>query len=161
MSYFGRYPEAPADDQRITLPEVMRLLEEQTDGAVRTRDFLPPGCEHSHCSFHANYMVLEDGGLKKLSANGKCGCTPRPASEGADKAKAFVKRQWAAPDKGLAMADKQDDLDAFISRAATHTLAVSAMAFQDAWTLISNGSRGAAFILFPRMDGLFPFALTT
>ncbi|WP_319466298.1 radical SAM (seleno)protein TrsS [uncultured Pseudodesulfovibrio sp.] len=157
VSYFGRYPEAPADDQRITLPDVMRLLEEQTEGAVRTRDFLPPGCEHSHCSFHANYMVLEDGGLKKLSANGKCGCTPRPASEGADKAKAFVKRQWAAPDNVLPMADKQDDLDAFISRAATHTLAVSAMAFQDAWTLDFERLKGCCIHTVSPDGRLIPF----
>jgi len=159
VSYFGRYPEPPADGQRITLPELMRLLEAQTDGAVRARDFLPPGCEHSHCSFHANYVVAEDGALSKLSAGGSCGCTPpRPASEGADKAKAFVKRQWAAaPDKTLPMADAPDALDAFISRAATHTLAVSAMAFQDAWTLDLERLKGCCIHVVSPDGRLIPF----
>lgn len=157
VSYFGRYPESPADEQRVTLPELMRALEMQTGGAVRARDFLPPGCEHSHCSFHANYMVTEDGGLKKLSASSKCGCTPRPASEGADKAKAFVKRQWAAPGSDLPMADAPDALDAFIARAATHTLAVSAMAFQDAWTLDLERLKGCCIHTVSPDGRLIPF----
>lgn len=158
VSYFGRYPESPADGQRITLPELMRSLEEQTDGAVRARDFLPPGCEHSHCSFHANYVVGEDGLLTKLSAGGACGCTPRPAAEGADKAKAFVKRQWAsAPGRALPMADAPDALDAFISRAATHTLAVSAMAFQDAWTLDLERLKGCCIHVVSPDGRLIPF----
>ena len=158
VSYFGRYPESPSDDERITLPELMRLLEAQTGGAVLARDFLPPGCEHSHCSFHANYVVMEQGRLKRLSADGKCGCTPRPAREGADKAKAFVKRQWAAPEKELPMAGcRTDELDLFIARAATHTLAVSAMAFQDAWTLDLERLKGCCIHEVSPDGRLIPF----
>lgn len=157
VSYFGRYPEPPADGQRITLPELMRLLESQTGGVIKARDFQPPGCENSYCSFHANYMVTEAGDLQKLSAGGDCGCQPRPASEGADNAKAFVKRQWAAPDKTLPMADSPDDLDRFIARAATHTLAVSAMAFQDAWTLDLERLKGCCIHVVSPDGRLVPF----
>jgi len=158
VSYFGRYPESPTDEQRITLPELMVRIEDQSGGAIRTRHFLPPGCEHSHCSFHANYVVAADGGLKKLSANGSCGCTPRPANEGADKAKAFVKRQWAAPENQLPMAnDTVDDLDVFIARAATHTLAISAMAFQDAWTLDLERLKGCCIHSVSPDGRLIPF----
>ncbi|MGE4292850.1 MAG: radical SAM (seleno)protein TrsS, partial [Desulfovibrio sp.] len=125
VSYFGRFPMAPDDAQRITLPEIMRGLEEQTSEQgmplVRARDFLPPGCEHSRCSFHANYLVEEGGGLRLLSAKPSCCCgdsaqdatesgkplvaiplspptqPPLLARIGADQAKAFVGRQWAAP----------------------------------------------------------------
>ena len=157
VSYFGRYPQPPADAQRITLPELMRLLELQTDGALRADDFLPPGCEHSHCSFHANYMVTEKGGLQRLFAKGACNCTPGPASEGADAAKAFVKRQWAAPETVLPMAGAGDELDAFISRAATHTLAVSAMAFQDCWTLDLERLKGCCIHAVAPDGRLIPF----
>jgi len=101
--------------------------------------------------------VREDGGLQKLSAEGKCGCQPRPASEGAAKAKAFVKRQWAAPEKILPMADAPDALDVFISRAATHTLAVSAMAFQDAWTLDLERLKGCCIHEVSPDGRLIPF----
>ncbi|NDV19873.1 radical SAM protein [Pseudodesulfovibrio sp. JC047] len=157
VSYFGRYAQAPTDDQRITLPELMRLLEAQTRGALRATHFMPPGCEHSHCSFHANYVVMDDGQLHKLSAEGKCGCQPRPASEGADKAKAFVKRQWVAPKTVLPMAPGPDALDTFISRAATHTLAVSAMAFQDAWTLDLERLKGCCIHEVSPDGRLIPF----
>jgi uncharacterized radical SAM superfamily Fe-S cluster-containing enzyme len=156
VSYFGRYPSSPDDGQRITLPELMRLLEKQTDGTVRAMDFVPPGCEHSHCSFHANYVVTESGGLQKLSSGGSC-CPPRPASEGADKAKSFVKRQWASPGTPLPMDTRPDALDAFISRAATHTLAVSAMAFQDAWSLDLERLKGCCIHVVAPDGRLVPF----
>ena len=105
-------------------------------------------------------MVGEDNGLTRLASGGACGCTPRPASEGADAAKSFVKRQWAAPDKTLPMAAPkavQNDLDRFIDRAATHTLAVSAMAFQDAWTLDLERLKGCCIHEVSPDGRLIPF----
>jgi len=162
VSYFGRYPEPPGDAARITLPEIMRLLADQTGGAMRLDHFAPPGCEHARCSFHANYVVGEDGGLNRLGGANGCGClaSARPASEGADNAKAFVRRQWAGaqpdPEKTLPMAP-QDDLDRFIARAATHTLAVSAMAFQDCWTLDLERLKGCCIHEVSPDGRLIPF----
>ncbi len=168
VSYFGRYPGSPGDEQRITLPEIMRGLEEQTDGLVRTEDFLPPGCEHAQCSFHANYLIKEDGGLQRLSAGnpgGKsCCCGHEPAepiqaAEGARQAKAFVARQWSAPKERLLPMDqgRPDDLDKFLARASTHILAVSAMAFQDAWTLDLERLRGCCIHVSSPDGRLIPF----
>ncbi len=157
VSYFGRYPHPPADEERITLPELMRLIEAQTDGELRVADFQPPGCEHSHCSFHANYVVTGAGTLQHVAAKGVCGCTPRPASEGADKAKAFVRRQWAASENVLPMAGPGDALDAFIARATTHALAVSAMAFQDCWTLDLERLKGCCIHEVSPDGRLIPF----
>lgn len=156
VSYFGRYPKAPEDSERITLPEVMQLLETQTNGYMHATDFIPPGCEHSHCSFHANYMITEDRKLIRLSSGAKCGCTPQPAGKGATKAKSFVRRQWATPEKDSPSA-AHDDLDAFIARAATHTLAVSAMAFQDAWTLDLERLKGCCIHIVSPDGRLIPF----
>ncbi|WP_320171270.1 radical SAM (seleno)protein TrsS [Maridesulfovibrio sp.] len=159
VSYFGRYPQAPTDEMRITLPEIMTALEEQSGGAVHKTDFMPPGCEHSLCSFHANYLVMEDGSLKKLSAKKEGCCTPRPASEGADKSKAFVRRQWAAPEKscGCKETEPVDDLDRFLNRAKTHILAVSGMAFQDAWTLDLERLKGCCIHVASPEGDLIPF----
>ena len=142
VSYFGRYPVPPDDAGRITLPEVMAGLEAQTGGLVSARDFAPPGCEHAQCSFHANYLVEEDGSLRLLTRPA-CGCAPRPAAEGAAAAKAFVARQWAAPASAPeSPARPLDDLDRFLARASRHMFAVSAMAFQDCWTLDLERLRG-------------------
>ncbi len=160
VSYFGRYPEAPSDDMRITLPEIMTAMEEQTHGMVHISDYAPPACEHSLCSFHGNYLVMEDGSLKKLSAKKEGCCSPQPASEGADKSKAFVRRQWAAPQTGSCgcKSDKPlDDLDKFINRAKTHILALSGMAFQDAWTLDLERLKGCCIHVASPEGKLIPF----
>jgi hypothetical protein len=143
----------------------MRGLEKQTAGLVTTDDFLPPGCEHSLCSFHANYLVREDGGLQRLSVQrSACDCRPRPASEGADAAKAFVKRQWAAPRNGAPQQQEStapqppaDDLDRFLQRAATHTFAVSAMAFQDVWNIDLERVRGCCIHVAAPDGRIVPF----
>ncbi|MDF2571297.1 MAG: pqqE 1, partial [Sporomusa sp.] len=57
ISYFGRYPEAPVDADRITLPEVIQEIEKQTCGQIKAGDFRPPGGEHAHCSFHGNFVL--------------------------------------------------------------------------------------------------------
>ncbi len=161
VSYFGRYPAQPEDASRITLPEVMTALEIQTNGMVHAEDFLPPGCEHFQCSFHANYLVMEDGLLKRLSANRSgCGCKSEPqvASKGADKAKGFVSRQWAAAPEPVALQDKPvDDLDRFLARASTHILAVSGMAFQDAWTMDLDRVKGCCIHIAGPGGKLVPF----
>ncbi len=41
VSYFGRYPQPPTDANRITIPEVMRAIEEQTAGQVGRECFRP------------------------------------------------------------------------------------------------------------------------
>ena len=61
ISYFGRYPQPPADHDRLTLPEVIELLQAQCGGAIRAEHFAPPACEHALCSFHGNFLVEEDG----------------------------------------------------------------------------------------------------
>lgn len=158
ISYFGRYDgggEAPADDRRITIPEVISAIAAQTGGAIRSESFRPPGCENALCSFHGNFVLMPDGQLLPMTAHAagsNCCGTPPPAKEGAARAREFVALQWAAPPGRLATevtattaksacADwdlPQPSLggwDTFLARAKTHTFCISGMAFQDAWTL--------------------------
>ena len=51
ISYFGAYPHAPSNEMRITIPEIIRKLEEQTNGEVPASAFLPGRYEHAACSF--------------------------------------------------------------------------------------------------------------
>ena len=64
VSYFGRRPVLPQNQDRITLPEILAALESQSRGRVRACDFRPPGCENALCSFHGRFFITEDGGLK-------------------------------------------------------------------------------------------------
>ena len=133
ISYFGRYPQAPPP-LRLTLPQVLREIENQTGGQMRLADFRPPGGEHSHCSFHGQFTRRLDGTLQAWSGSRGCGCG---SDNGARQSREFVARQWAAPQ--IAACDGNgpgrmgtDSLDEFLERVKNYTLAVSAMAFQDA-----------------------------
>ena len=171
VSYFGRYPSPPADDDRITLPRLMRAIEEQTRGLCLAADFKPPGCENALCSFHANYMVLEGGGLRLLGGGANCcSAEPHPAEEGAAKAVARVARQWAAPqgpDLPLFSAAPEESpspglgglmsLDDFLLQARRNTLSVSAMAFQDVWNIDLERVRDCCIHIMSPDGRLVPF----
>jgi 7,8-dihydro-6-hydroxymethylpterin dimethyltransferase len=150
ISYFGRYPAAPLDSDRITLPEIIRAIEAQTRGAIRRDSFRPPGGENALCSFHGNFVLMPDGKLIPLTSRAgekSCCSAPEPAKEGAAKSREFVALHWAAPPPTLesrqtagissqvSCEPSLGEWDTFLARARTHTFCISGMAFQDAWTL--------------------------
>ena len=176
ISYFGRFPGLPNPERRITLPELMRAIEAQTSGAFPVDRFSPPGCENAMCSFSAKFMIQPDGSVDPLLPvwQGCCG-SPETAEEGARRSISQTARQWAAvPRKHLketseegttlrarATAEKRRimDLDQFIRQARTRTLAVSAMAFQDAWTLDLDRIRDCCIHVADPSGRLIPFCL--
>ena len=148
VSYFGRYPVEPKDTDRITIPQVLREIEKQTDGQMKIAHFRPPGGEHSHCSFHGNFVLMPGGHLKPLvqENTSTCCCQSEPITDGAKRARKFVARQWSSAHSEAGIQRKEQprpqagmgnvaSLDEFLERVSTYKLAVSGMAFQDAWTL--------------------------
>ena len=142
VSYFGRFPYPPRDEDRITIPEIITEIETQTGGRIRTEHFKPPGCENALCSFHGNFVLLTDGALRPWTQcqSEDCGCKPLQAAEGADKARRFVTQFWSSPEEAQlssvkAGAQSFGGWDDFLIRARTHSLCISGMAFQDAWNL--------------------------
>ena len=162
VSYFGRYPKPPQDSDRITLPEVITLLEEQTGGLVKKENFKPSSGENAHCSFHGNFVVMPDGALKPLSRHEPDSCCSRPitAQEGRIKAQDFVSRIWAAPPEDASTQTnipRLGEWDTFLTRARTHMFSISGMAFQDSWTVDLARLR-ECYILTVAPDGrLVPF----
>lgn len=151
ISYFGRYPESPPS-YRITIPEIINALESQTNGRLKVGNFLPPGAENAYCSFHGNFILTEDGELKPWATkeSSKSCCQPVPSKEVVKKAQSFVARQWVAPQSNSqsnsCCCNSQNtnsnsdwvnvsSLDQFLNRVKDYTLAISGMAFQDAWNL--------------------------
>jgi uncharacterized radical SAM superfamily Fe-S cluster-containing enzyme len=171
VSYFGRFPTAPGDRDRMTLPRLMRAIEEQTEGLMKAEDFKPPGCENALCSFHANYLVLDGGEIRLMGGGASCCSTePEPAEKGAARTIARVARQWSAPEGAelslLPMAQKERvpdrqekllSLDDFLIQARRNTFSVSAMAFQDVWNLDLERLRDCCIHIMTPEGELVPF----
>jgi 7,8-dihydro-6-hydroxymethylpterin dimethyltransferase len=134
-AYFGRHPAPPAPEERLTLPGLMQAIERQTSGLIRADQFIPPGCEHPLCSFHGNFLRQPDGSLRPLSRQAAdcCGKNEQE-NRGTGKAVSYVANQWAAP-KPVSCCATKDSLDAFLENHRSNTFAISAMAFQDVWSL--------------------------
>lgn len=185
VSYFGRYPATPDPSGRLTLPEVMRAIEQQSGGRFKAAHLGPPGCENALCSFHGRFLQQADGQVIPLkpaaspTASNDCCGAPIKADKGAARAMASVARQWSGPSRppmepmpdggcdgraatsriGKDGAPESLDLDAFILRAQTHTFSISAMAFQDAWTLALDRVRDCCIHVMAPNGRLIPFCL--
>lgn len=157
VSYFGRYPAGRTDNDRITFPEVLRLIEEQTTGAFKATEFYPASGENPYCSFHGKFWLDAEkritpapypqfssccgpavdppsSGLIQLGA-------PMPqVSDGVRRAQRFVAQHWSYPSEA-ATADgcmpgnlDTSSFDQFLTSKKI-SLSISGMAFQDAWNL--------------------------
>jgi hypothetical protein len=117
-------------------------------------------------------MVMPGGSVRSVGRSGGTCCSkPIQAEAGAANAIDYVARQWRAPETGRDILPESDqgqcctaptdamDLDAFIQRARTHLLSVSAMAFQDAWTLDLDRVRDCCIHVMAPDSRLVPFCL--
>jgi len=154
ISYFGRYPAPAHDVDRITIPEVIQLIETQTAGQFKTANFYPASGENPYCSFHGKFWLYKDGRIAptaRPAAASCCGPAPQPGlvsigfagseqGDGARRAQRFVAQNWARPAASslpiTAPFDGIDvsSLDAFLQE-EKQSFCVSGMAFQDAWNL--------------------------
>ena len=176
VSYFGRYPHGLPQGSRVTLPDVIRAIENQTDGRFAADAFRPPCCENALCSFHGQFLIDRDGRPQSLQPPfaPQCCADPIPAEKGAARAIAAVARQWARPQSAARIskmpADKASaggccdgpplpDLDAFLAQANARTFSVSAMAFQDAWSLDLERVRDCCIHVLSPEGRLIPFCL--
>lgn len=135
ISYFGRYPAPPADRDRITLPELLHAITTQTDGQFSIQDFAPSCCDHPRCGFHGDFIVLPNTVLKLTRQKETAPCCGEKDAH--LKNRRFVARRWTRTDDSTTYAADADytDMDTFLQRARTHGFTISAMAFQDAYTL--------------------------
>ena len=174
---FGRFPWSGGDAVRFTLPELMTAVEAQTEGMIRVADLHPPCCEHSLCSFSASFALDGKGGLGPVWTGASSCCGPKPvpaealaapdapipADEGARQSKAFVARQWGPPPEpagGSPFSGPGDDFTRFLEQAgASRRFSVSAMGFQDAWTLDLERARGCCIHVVDARARLIPFCL--
>lgn len=173
VSYFGRCDLAHGED-RITIPDMLRYIEAQTDGIIKKADFLGGGAENSYCSFHGNFMQMPDGTVKVIKSDSAgCCCTSSKQS------REFVARRWsAAPmvtatqqscctsaakpvETGCCGGQNEQNspslFDVFLERIENYTLAVSGMLFQDAWNFDLERVRSCYLCEFSPQRKIVPF----
>lgn len=166
VSYFGRIPGSPENEQRLTLGEVMDRIEEQTNGRFKVTDFNPPGCENALCSFHGNYIYQKNKELMTLKKSVAC-CGSEKAEEGAKKTKAYVARKWSGDPEGNNPSETEDNTEAIIARGFDEILdrinrysfSLSAMAFQDVWNLDLLRVRDCCIHVVNTRGQLIPFCM--
>jgi len=139
VSYFGRYPDAPGDSQRITLPEVMAEIEKQTGGEIPIGAFQPQMTGNPLCSFHGSFVYMEDRGIVSIGGTaGSCKCQGNN-EDAIIKARDFVAKKWTRAEKtaccGTGISDSLSDFDRYIERVRDYGFSISGMAFQDIWNL--------------------------
>ena len=153
ISLFGRYSAGEA--ARITFPELFNKIERQTGGKLKRTDFLPSNAEHPLCGFHATYTV-KDGNWKLLSSGEDCSC-----GISSDQARRAVANKWTAPEE-IVPSEKTSSidvsfLDEFLRERQNTTLAISGMAFQDAYTIDLNRLRRCYIHVVSPEGKLIPF----
>ena len=154
----------------------MAAIEHQSAGMFKAADFRPPGCENAWCSFHADYLTLP-GGNGPPSAGRPNRCRAAARRSRPRKARCAPWRTFPgsgrAPNSGAAGPDPPTAgdpgcvsdspsggpmrLDDFLDRARSHTFTVSAMAFQDAWTMDLERLRDCCIHVLDPRRGLVPF----
>ena len=132
VSFFGRYPGMPGEDDRYTLDRLMADISEQAK--IPLESFMPSRCDHPLCGFHASFLIEPDGRLKPMSS-----ITHSSHRRGCElDNREYVARHWRSvpeePIPGESFSDEMD-FDTFLYRLRHNSLTLSAMAFQDAMNL--------------------------
>ena len=132
VSFFGRIPCSPGEEDRYTLDRLMVDISDQA--GIPIESFMPSRCDHPLCGFHANFLINSNGSLKPVSS-----ITHSASSRGCEKDnREYVARHWCRPpDEPPPAGEFSDemDFDTFLYRLRHQSLTLSAMAFQDAVNL--------------------------
>jgi hypothetical protein len=74
IAFAGRAAKVTGDITRLTIPDVLRLLDDAGNPRVKAADFAPLPCSHPLCFSLAYYLMLDDGrsvSLNQLVGAGK------------------------------------------------------------------------------------------
>lgn len=147
VSYFGRYPEDPRQEDRYTLDQLMADISEQT--GLPLESFLPSRCDHPLCGFHAGILVDLQGEMHPLGSMARA---PRGRGCAAEN-RGYIAGRWRrspdGPAPGRDLSDEMD-FDTFLRLMSHRSLTLSAMAFQDAGNLNVERLRRCSLHVYDR-----------
>jgi len=167
ISYFGRYPYQPDDDTRVTTPDVLNAIEKQTNGEIRSDNFVPVrlglGCE-AHCSFTNVSILTENDKLLPLtyfpSDEVIRKITGRKV-EGPKHARKIIKEYWKSidePSSNICTCKFYTGKFSEIAECLQHYyLSISGMPFQDVWNIDTARLRKCCVHIVTPDNRLIPF----
>jgi uncharacterized radical SAM superfamily Fe-S cluster-containing enzyme len=134
VSYFGRYPaKIPADDDRISLDDVIREMEAQTKGEISRDDIVPRKRYDAHCAFSSLYYLSPAGKLLAITKEQQNQII-NETTDFAKKTNAFTNAHWR-----MATAQEAENsygpMAEFKARLRDYTLSITGMGFADVWNL--------------------------
>jgi len=165
-SWFGRFPyEQPSDDKRMTLPDVLKSLIEQTDDGFEMDHFIPRKRFDSHCAFSSLFLLDYENRLHAATKIGeeskqlirermeayKSAKTEKDNSDYfTNGANTFTDKHWRMGEKG-----KSGDWEA-IERIRDYRLSISGMPFQDVWNIDIDRLKGCCVHVVGTENRLIP-----
>jgi len=157
VSYFGRIPYVPTDEQRYTLGELLDDIVEQTRGLIPRESLVPSSCDHPLCGLHGDYIILpqELGSIEVLSNRGvktACCCQTDPAQQNRE----YIGKRWSRSDQEGCCAADPHSLEGFLSWKHTHSFTITSMGFQDAGNIDFERLRQCSLHVY-RDGKLIPF----
>jgi len=143
MTYLGRYPQSPRNEDRILIPDILSAVETQTGGEITVKNFIPSACEDPRCSFSALAVLYEDGRLVPAT---HIDWVNARGADAAEKSIAYVRRHWKYPaSEKSEISGKikiseihgapESSVDPVMERIRNYSLCISGMAFQDVWNI--------------------------
>jgi uncharacterized radical SAM superfamily Fe-S cluster-containing enzyme len=170
VSYFGRYPDGVRSGARVTMFSVMRAIEEQTGGRIRSSDLVPISTGHQLCCFCGNFLRERDGRLSSLMGEAQreegiaCCCATEPSPlEIIRKDRDFVLNKWnvdadAPPDVDMTADVNQPlSLDEALAYLRSNMFTISGMAFMDGENLDAERLKRCRAQVFSADERLIPF----
>jgi uncharacterized radical SAM superfamily Fe-S cluster-containing enzyme len=154
ISYFGRC-SLSVPVKRITIPFMLRAIEEQTNGRMKASDFIGGGAENPYCSFHASYMKQPSGALSHLPAAQAPGCCTTSSQS-----REHVARQWSGAAK-IRLKLQAAALTNLLSRRETAPLPSPVCFFRTRIILIWTVCADAMYLRSTHATAWFPSARIT
>ena len=165
ISYLGRYPGIPGDEDRVTLPDVIHALVEQSGGELKKDNFLPRRSQDAHCSFNSIFVLGEDGMLHGRTNINYLTIDEHRTDEQSPAllAQAFVNQRWRyreepqSEEKSCCCCSQKSSYEKRLEREQKYSITITGMPFQDVWNIDFDRLQKCCVHVVTEQGHLVPF----
>ena len=158
VSYFGRVPVLPSEEERYTMGQLLDGIVVQTGGLIPRESLVPSACDHPLCGLHGDYIALPRGRVYALSSRNRppasCCGSADPARQNRD----YIGARWSRSGEGCCCEPEGDlhSLEGFLQWKQARGFTITSMNFQDAGSLDLERLRQCSLHVY-REGKLIPF----